>query len=132
MPKQRAKLPLRIFVVENDPDTLKYLRIYLEYCGYVVGSATSMKAALELAPAFNCDVLLSDIGLGDGDGWELLRQIRFPNPVYAIAMSGYGTDKDRIQSSDAGYRHHLLKPLSPSELDAALNEAADELKKKKR
>ena len=118
---------LRIFVVENHPDTLKYLGMYLESMGHAVVSAQTMQGALAALPAANCNVLLSDIGLPDGDGWELLRQVRRTRPIYAIAMSGMGMGPDCARSLEAGYRHHLLKPYSPKELDAMLEEAAAEL-----
>ncbi len=117
---------LRVFVVENHPDTLKYLRMYLELVGHTVLSAGTMTDALAALPEADCDVLISDIGLTDGDGWELLRRVRgnLIRPVYTIAMSGFGLNADLVRSREAGYRHHLLKPFKPAELDAALAEAA--------
>ncbi len=117
--------PLRIFVVENDADTLKALQRYLEKRGHRVMSAMGMKDALAALPFSDCDVLLSDIGLPDGDGWELLRTLS-PQPRYAIAMSGYGTRKDQETSAQAGFRTHLVKPFSCNVLNALLEEAARE------
>ncbi len=117
---------LRIFVVENHPDTLKYLRLYLEQLGHIVLSAQTMAGALAALPSAGCHVLISDIGLPDGDGWELLREANLPSAIYAIAMSGFGMNADRGKSKAAGYRHHLLKPFVPDELDAMLDEAARE------
>ena len=114
---------LRIFVVENHADTLKYLSMYLEALGHVVVSAKTMAKALLMLPDAGCDVLISDIGLPDGDGWELLRTVRLPGPIYAIAMSGFGMNADHLKSKAAGFRHHLLKPFVPDELDTALEEA---------
>ena len=116
--------PLRIFVVENHADSLKYLVLYLEMIGHTVLSATTMTEALAKLPGARCEVLISDMGLPDGDGWELLRTVQLPSPIYAIAMSGFGMNADRARSKAAGYRHHLLKPFVPTELDAALEEAA--------
>ena len=118
---------LRVFLVENHSDTLKWITRYLEAMGHSVTSAVTMAQALELVPKAAYDVLISDIGLPDGDGWELLRTVHLTNPVYAIAMSGFGMSADRIRSKAAGYRHHLLKPFVPDELDAALEEAAREV-----
>ncbi|HEX8312862.1 MAG TPA: response regulator [Chthoniobacteraceae bacterium] len=118
--------PLRIFVVENHADTLKYLLLYLEQLGHQVKSARSMTEALERLPDADCDVLISDIGLPDGDGWQLLEQTKFSYPVYAIAMSGFGMNADRVRSMAAGFRHHVLKPFVPEDLDAMLEEAAHE------
>jgi CheY-like chemotaxis protein len=120
---------LRIFVVENDPDTLKYLIRRLERLGHSVQHAESMAAALAALPTSGCEVLLSDIGLPDGDGWELMRSVRFTSPVFAIAMSGYGMAADLENSRSAGFRHHLVKPFSRQALDALLAEAASELAK---
>lgn len=118
--------PLRIFVVENHPDTLKYLTLYLEQMGHTVVSARSVKDALAALPTSDCSVLISDIGLPDGNGWDLLRSAGHERPLYAIAMSGFGMNADRAKSRAAGFRHHLLKPFEPDELDAMLEEAARE------
>ena len=119
--------PLRIFVVENHPDTLEYMQMYLEVYGHTVLSADSMTKALATMPQADCDVLISDIGLPDGDGWMLLRRLQLPRPIYAIAMSGFGMGADQLRSQEAGFRHHLLKPINPEQLDAVLAEAAREL-----
>ncbi len=119
--------PLRIFVVENHPDTLEYLQMYLEMFGHTVLTADSMTKALAALPQANCDVLISDIGLSDGDGWLLLRRLQLPRPIYAIAMSGFGMGADQLRSEEAGYRRHLLKPIDPARLDTALAEASREL-----
>jgi two-component system CheB/CheR fusion protein len=119
--------PLRIFVVENHKDTLVWLTKYLEMLGHTVCFARTKAEALETLPKAGCDVLISDIGLPDGDGWELLRAVPLPHPIFAIAMSGFGMTADRAKSVAAGYRHHILKPFDPGALDAILEEAAREL-----
>lgn len=117
---------LRILVVENHDDSRRYLTMYLKGCGHCVATAASMQEALVMAPQAEYDVLISDIGLPDGDGWELLRQAKFTDPLFAIAMSGFGTNTDSERSKQAGYRHHMLKPLDIDKLDAILVEAAEE------
>jgi CheY-like chemotaxis protein len=119
-----APLPLQIFIVENHEDTLKYLRMYLETLGHIVASATSMAEALEKIPHQKIDLLLSDIGLPDGSGWELLEQLPASPALCAVAMSGFGMNADRARSRTAGYRHHLIKPFMPDELDSILAEAS--------
>ena len=119
--------PLRIFVVEDHPDTLEYMQMYLEVLGHTVLTADTMTKALTALPRADCDVLISDIGLPDGDGWLLMRRLQLPRPIYAIAMSGFGMGEDQLRSREVGYRHHLLKPIHPKELDAALEEAVREL-----
>lgn len=117
---------MRIFVVENHGDTLDCLAFYLQEIGHTVESACSMAEALEKIPAANCDVLMSDIGLPDGDGWELLQNLGKNRPHYAVAMSGFGRTSDRLKSKAAGYRHHLLKPVTPDQVDQLLEEARQE------
>ena len=119
--------PLRIFVVENHRDTLVYTVMYLEALGHTVQSAETMSGALAALPKADCDVLLSDIGLSDGDGWTLMLRLELPRPIYAIAMTGSGFGDGQRKSKEAGFRHHLLKPVDLKQLDDALAEAAQEL-----
>jgi CheY-like chemotaxis protein len=116
--------PLRIFLVENHQDTVKYIQLYLEYSGHTVLTAPDMATALRNVPASNCDVLISDIGLPDGDGWTLLEMLGSNRPRFAIAISGYGSGNDQKKSSRVGYNRHLVKPFSPDTLKAALEQAA--------
>jgi CheY-like chemotaxis protein len=92
-------LPLRIFVVEDDNDTLAALQLYLEQLGHIVFSAASKAEALKKIPQANCHVLISDINLPDGNGWEILEELENLRPNYAIAISGYGTKADRQRSA---------------------------------
>lgn len=122
---------MRIFVVEDHPDTLQYFTLYLESLGHEVCSAGSISGALAQIPGSGCDVLISDVGLQDGTGWELLERLRhqgMTHPPYAIAMSGFGRQVDRLRSEAAGFRHHLLKPFDPEKFEALLDEAARELR----
>jgi two-component system CheB/CheR fusion protein len=114
---------LRVFIVENHPDTLLYLQRYLEQLGNEVHVAGDMATALKKVPELNVDLLISDIGLPDGDGWELMRQLGTKHSFLAVAMSGCGANADKAQSRSVGYRHHLIKPFLPDELDPILNEA---------
>ena len=122
--------PLRIFVIENHEDTLDALTRYLVACGHSVVSSLTMEGALSALPTAQIDVLISDIGLTDGDGWELLRRARLNPRIYTIAMSGFGQNSDRKKSVAAGYRKHLLKPFVPDDLDALLAQASTELGKR--
>ncbi len=114
-------------MVENHPDTLAALERYLRILGHEVASATSMGEALAKIPDSKAEVLLSDIGLPDGDGWELLERLEEHHPRFAVAMSGFGMAADRERSQAAGFRHHLLKPFDPDKLDQMLHEAFREL-----
>jgi DNA-binding response OmpR family regulator len=115
---------LRVFLVENHEDTVRYMRLYLEQLSYEVCVATDMASALREIPESRCDVLISDIGLPDGDGWQLMEKLGDHRPHFAIAMSGYGTINDQRRSRAAGYDHHLVKPFAPDGLVALLREAS--------
>ena len=117
----KKNTPLRFFVIENHQDTLDAIKMFLEAQGHSVETASDMKSGLKIAPRTKFDVLISDIGLPDGDGWELLKRLRETMPeVKAIAMSGYGMRADLNKSQAAGYAAHIVKPFGPMELDAAL------------
>lgn len=116
---------LKIFLVENNEDTLTCLSLYLHDCGHVVLSARNMAAALKILSTTPVDVLICDIGLPDGDGWQLMKQLKAMNrPLpFAIAMTGYNTRTDTEKSLRAGYHHHLVKPFLPDELEIIMREA---------
>jgi len=114
--------PLRVFLVENHEDTVKYMQLFLEQLSYQVCVATDMATALREIPKSYCDVLISDIGLPDGDGWQLIEKLGDNRPQFAIAMSGYGTGNDQRRSRAAGYDHHLIKPFPPDELLSLLRD----------
>jgi DNA-binding response OmpR family regulator len=123
----KASHPLRVFIVEDHPDTLDAICLYLKYVGHTVRCARTKKEALKNIAGEDYDVLISDIGLSDGNGWDLIREMGDWRPPFAIAMSGYGTVADRERSSEAGFRHHLIKPVSLEKLTAVLDEAVMEV-----
>ena len=118
---------LRIFIVENHDDTRFLLRWLLEFAGHEVHEAATLASAVQRLPESASDVLITDIGLPDGTGWDLLQALPGRVPPYSIAMSGYGTSQDVIRSQQAGFRHHLVKPVEPELLERLLAEAAEEL-----
>jgi CheY-like chemotaxis protein len=117
---------LRVFLVENHEDTVRYIKLYLEHLGHEVLVAKEMETALLEIPESKCDVLISDIGLPDGDGWVLLEKLGPRRPPFAIAISGYGTGNDQRKSHAVGYNSHLVKPFLPNALLALLEVAAEE------
>jgi CheY-like chemotaxis protein len=86
-----------------------------------------MREALDVAAQHSFHLVITDIGLPDGDGWELMRQLRERGPVRAIAMTGYGWKEDIEKSRAVGFEAHLLKPLKVDQLDAALRKMEKEL-----
>ncbi len=119
---------LRIFLVEDHKDTLDALQIYLEHLGHIVLAAPSKAEALRQIPMAKCHVLISDINLPDGNGWELMQELENLRPHYAIAISGYGMNADRERSAEFGFRHHLVKPVTADKIDTFLEEATIEAK----
>ena len=112
---------LKFFVVENHQDTLDAIKMFLEAQGHAVEAVPDVKSALKLAPQSKFDMLISDIGLPDGDGWELMKVLREKIPsLQAIAMIGYGMRGDLDKSKAAGFSAHLIKPFGPAELNEAL------------
>ena len=114
---------LRIFIIEDHADTARGLAMYLRASGHEVHVALDVRSARQLATEIDYDILLSDIGLPDGNGWDLLEELSARRPIKAIAMSGYNTDADRARSKAAGFVEHLPKPLTPDELDEAFERA---------
>jgi PAS domain S-box-containing protein len=118
--KHKIQSTATILLVEDNVDTSNVLRLLLERKGYSVYSASSVRAALELAQAHQCDIVISDISLPDGTGHDMLRQLTRLGPVRGIAMSGFGMEDDIRRSLDAGFREHLVKPLDFEKLNLAL------------
>ena len=118
-PRARA---LRILVVENHPDTRQGIKAFLKALGHRAAFAEDKGGALALAQRIRFDLLLSDISLPDGNGWELLPALDAQGcrPAHAIAMSGLGEPADQTRSLAAGFELHLVKPFRPEELENAL------------
>ena len=109
-----------VLIVEDHDDTLRSMKLLLTRLGYEVLGAENMTVALRIAREKHFDILLSDIGLPDGSGLELLRRIRSIREVPALALSGFGMDEDIERSRDAGFSDHLTKPVSIDRLQAAI------------
>ncbi len=118
---------LRIMVVDDNQDAALMLSMLLEASGYEVFTENSSHAALARAQAVLPDVCLLDIGLPDMDGYQLAQQIlALPGMAHAtlIAITGYGQEQDRRRTREAGFDHHLVKPVDPTELAALLEAVA--------
>ncbi|MGV3660290.1 MAG: ATP-binding protein [Prosthecobacter sp.] len=123
-PEKRPGPQLRLLVVDDHPDTLRTLTRLLVREGFTVFNASSVAEAVAVAEKENFDMLVSDIGLPDGDGHEVMRRIRALRRVPGIAMSGYGTDDDLQRSVEAGFSEHLTKPVEFAALQRAINRLA--------
>jgi signal transduction histidine kinase/ActR/RegA family two-component response regulator len=115
--------PRRVLVVDDNVDAADSLSLVLQLTGHATRTAHDGPAALELAKAFSPDVVLLDIGLPGLYGYEVARRLR-DDPMTAgamvIAVSGYGLDSDRERSREAGFDHHLTKPVDYEELRGLL------------
>jgi signal transduction histidine kinase/ActR/RegA family two-component response regulator len=114
------KSKLRILVVDDHDDTRRVLANLLRAKGHDVLTAMNVASALETLGRESTDVLLSDIGLPDGTGYELMEQAKTVQPLIGIALSGFGMAEDVLRSSRSGFAHHLIKPVNVEQLEAAL------------
>ena len=115
-------VPLRILFVEDNPDTLRIMGRLLANKGHAVTPADSVRAGLEAAEGQEFDLLISDLGLPDGSGLDLMRALLASraDPIPGIALSGYGMDDDLRRSREAGFVEHLIKPIDFLALEAAI------------
>ena len=109
--KRQAK-PARVLLVEDHPDTARSLARVLKGLGFEIRTAHCVAAALEAAAGEPFDVLISDIGLPDATGYELMQQVRGLYGMKGIALSGYGMEEDARKSRDAGFAEHIVKPVN--------------------
>jgi PAS domain S-box-containing protein len=107
-----SSAPLQILIVDDHVDTSKVMKIMLERRGYQVETADSVGSAIQAGRSRPFDLLISDIGLPDGSGIDLLREFSKEQQIPAIALSGFGMEEDIERSRNAGFHSHLVKPVS--------------------
>jgi len=118
--------PLAILLVEDHADTAAALADLLELMGHrpvVAGSVGEALAAAEREAAA-IDLVISDLGLPDGSGHDLMRELARRHGLAGIALSGYGMEEDIRQSEEAGFSRHLTKPVTMALLEVAIAEVA--------
>jgi two-component system CheB/CheR fusion protein len=115
---------LRILLVEDHEDTARTMRRLLETLGYRVEVAPTSAAAIQQLRAGVFDILLSDIGLPDGNGIDLIRKIRQFSQIPAIALTGFGMDEDIARCRAAGFNAHMTKPVNFERLEMAIHQIA--------
>jgi PAS domain S-box-containing protein len=123
VPRQPPK-PLRILLVEDHTDTRRTLSRLLTHFGHEVLAAGTMCSALDIIASGQLDVLLCDIGLPDGSGYELISEARRKQAIKAVALTGFGTEEDVRRSKEAGFDFHLVKPIDLHELQTLLEQVA--------
>ncbi len=112
--------PLRLLVVEDHESTLQTLRLLLQRDGHTVVTSSTVAKALADAAADQFDLVISDLGLPDGTGLKLMKELATLYDLRGIALSGYGTEEDISHSRQAGFIDHLVKPISLSDLRRAV------------
>jgi PAS domain S-box-containing protein len=115
---------VRVLLVEDHVDTARATSRLLERSGYKVTWADSVAAALRLAAEQPFDVVVSDLGLPDGDGHALMRQIKEQHGFPGIALSGFGMENDIQHGREAGFVEHLVKPVDVATLDQVIRRVA--------
>jgi len=129
-PSAGESISLRILLTEDHFDTASNLKRLLQRRGHVVEVASSLAEARACLGSKVFDVLLSDIGLPDGQGLDLMPPFRAAangRPVAGIALSGYGMPEDVRRSMEAGFSHHLTKPIEFARLHRELLTIAAQL-----
>ncbi|NHC34734.1 PAS domain S-box protein [Scytonema millei] len=121
---------VRVLLVDDDADTCKFLSTVLEENDAIVTTATSAAEALQILERSRPDLLLSDIGMPETDGYELIRTIRSSSSVPAIpaiALTAYAQDVDRERAIAAGFQRHFAKPL---DVEAVISSIAELVQQK--
>jgi signal transduction histidine kinase/ActR/RegA family two-component response regulator len=112
---------VRVLVVDDDTDACEMLRRMLAEYKATVDTATSVPQALERLDRTVYDIIISDIGMPEMDGYKLIRQLRSRGAtIPAVAVTAFARSEDRIQALQAGYNTHISKPLEPMELIAVV------------
>jgi signal transduction histidine kinase/ActR/RegA family two-component response regulator len=117
MPSARV---CRLLLVEDHPDTARTMAKLLRSSGYDVRTAHSVASALQLAASETFDLVVSDIGLPDATGYELMEEIKARYGIRGIALSGYGMEEDTTKSRDAGFAEHVTKPVNVAHLESVI------------
>jgi PAS domain S-box-containing protein len=124
-PQPSSLRGVRVLVVDDEPDARDLVFTVLELAGATVETAASAAEALAMLRRAPPDVLVSDLGMPDEDGFELMRQVRALDPVRggtvpAIALSAYTRGEDKTRAAVAGFDFHVSKPVSADDLVAAI------------
>jgi signal transduction histidine kinase len=122
-PVLAERQPMRILLVEDHEDTNRSLTNLLRRRGYHVQSALNFQSALDLSANEEFDVLISDLALPDGSGIDLIQNLS-SKPALRIALTGFGMEDDIRKSHEAGFQHHLVKPIDLNKLDSLIQEGA--------
>jgi PAS domain S-box-containing protein len=118
--------PVKVLLVEDHADTARAMQRLLSRSGYSVKIAASAESALSLLARERYDLMISDIGLPDATGYDLMTQARETYGIAGIALSGYGMESDVQRSHAAGFAQHLVKPVTPKRLQESIRSVLGE------
>jgi CheY-like chemotaxis protein len=112
---------IRAIVVDDEPDSREYIITLLEQCGAQVIAVASASEAIEAVSQMKADVLISDIGMPEEDGYSLIRKVRALSTeqggkIPAVALTAYARAEDRTRAIASGFQMHIPKPVEPAEL----------------
>jgi CheY-like chemotaxis protein len=122
-----ARGDYHVLLVEDHADSARVLARFLKMWGYQVDVAGSCAAALQTAENVHFDLLISDIGLPDGSGHDLMRALLNRRPIKGIALTGFGMDDDLRRARDAGFTEHLTKPVTVDRLRVVIERVLSEV-----
>jgi CheY-like chemotaxis protein len=123
VPAAAKKPGRRVLVVDDNVDSVASLQMMLRIMGHDVRVAHDGAEAVEVALAFEPELVLLDIGLPRLNGYEVAREIRKQprgKESVIVAVTGWGQEEDRRRSSEAGFDHHIVKPVEPSAIERIL------------
>jgi len=116
--------PLRILVVEDHADTAAALAQLLHTERHEVETAGTVASAVRAVERREFDLFITDLGLPDGSGHDLMARLRTIRPIEGIVLSGYGMESDVARSAEAGFAEHLIKPINVTQLLNAIRKLA--------
>jgi PAS domain S-box-containing protein len=125
---QGDALKCRILLVEDNADTRQVMALALDSLRCTVTTAGTVAEALAAAERESFDLLISDIGLPDGSGLELMRELRGRHRLRGIALTGFGREQDIAKSRESGFDAHLVKPISIDALEQTVREIVGSLR----
>jgi PAS domain S-box-containing protein len=115
----------RVLVIDDNRDTTDSMVYMLELLGHKAQGAYGAEQAVRAMPSFRPQIVMLDLNMPDGDGFSVIGRLRAQSeePLYVVAMTGFGQKEDRRRTLEAGFQAHLTKPVGADELRQALHEA---------
>ena len=123
-PSAEAAVSKRVLIADDNLDAAESLQLWLQLAGHDVQIAGNGVTALKAAEEFKPDVALLDLGMPGLSGFDVARRIRespWGSGMVLVALTGWGHDEDRRRSAEAGFDHHLTKPIAPEAIESLID-----------